>query len=70
MKKRLSVREELRGKTEMNLENENDLFLRLEEIEKNGEIVASLAKSDWLFMGISFFGFGILPLLYYGIKLI
>jgi hypothetical protein len=35
MENTLSVREELAGKTEMNAENEQDLFERLEQIEKD-----------------------------------
>lgn len=70
MENRISIREELGGKTEMNSENENDLFLRLEEIERDGKIADPLPKSDWILIGVIFFALGILPLLYYAIKLL
>lgn len=69
MENRKSIREELTGKTEMSPENENDLFLRLEEIETEGKIVDSLPKADWVGIAVTFFVLGILPLLYYAIKL-
>ncbi|MDF3001826.1 MAG: hypothetical protein K0Q48_1945 [Bacillota bacterium] len=64
-----SIREELTGKTEMSPENENDLLIRLEEIERDGKVVDPLPKSDWIGIAITFFVLGLLPLLYYAIKL-
>jgi len=69
MENRKSVREELTGKTEMNSENENDLFIRLEEIEKDQAIVESLPKSDWIGIVATFVILGIMPLLYYAFTL-
>jgi len=70
MENRKSIREELGGKTDMNAENENDLFQRLEEIERNGEIVEALPKQDWIMIGITFLLIGIGPLLYYAVTLL
>lgn len=67
---RKSVREELAGKTEMSPENEEDLFERLEEIEKNNDLAAPLSGGDWLVIAAFFAIFGILPLIYYGIRLL
>ena len=64
-----SIREELMGKTEMSPENENDLFMRLEEIEKDGKVVDPLPKADWIGIAVTFLVLGIFPLLYYAIKL-
>jgi len=69
MEKRRSVQEELTGKTEMSPENESDLFARLEEIERGGRIVDPLPKSDWIGIALTFFGLGVLPLLYYAVTL-
>ncbi len=69
MENRKSVREELTGKTEMSPENENDLFARLEEIERDGKIVDSLPKADWIGIALTFFVLGVFPLLYYAFKL-
>lgn len=69
MENRLSVREELTGKTEMSPENENDLFERLEEIERDGKIADPLPKADWIAIAVTFFVLGVFPLLYYAIKL-
>ena len=69
MKDRISIREELTGKTEMSAENESDLFARLEEIEQDGAIVGPLPQGDWIGIVASFFLLGILPLLYYAVKL-
>ena len=69
METRKTIREELTGKTELSPEYENDLFIRLEQIEKDGNVIESLGKSDWILMGIAFFGFGIFPLLYFAFKL-
>lgn len=69
MENRRSIRDELMGKTDMNTENENDLFLRLEEIERDGEIATALPKSDWIMIGFAFLLIGIGPLLYYAITL-
>jgi hypothetical protein len=65
----MSIRKELTGKTEMSPENENDLIIRLEEIERDGKIVDSLPKADWIGIAVTFFVLGIFPLLYYAIKL-
>lgn len=65
----MSIREELAGKTEMSPENENDLFIRLEEIERDGKVVDPLPKADWIGIAVTFFALGIFPLLYYAIKL-
>ncbi len=70
MRNMISVRDELAGKTEMSPENENDLFSRLEEIERDGTIVAPLPKSDWIGIAAAFFTLGVLPLLYYAFKLL
>lgn len=70
MESRISIREELAGKTDMNAENEKDLFLRLEEIERDGEIVAALPKQDWVMIGITFLLIGIGPLLYFALTLL
>ena len=64
-----SIREELTGKTEMSPENENDLFIRLEEIERDGKVVDPLPRADWIGIAVTFFVLGIFPLLYYAIKL-
>jgi len=69
MENTLSVREELAGKTEMNAENEQDLFERLEQIEKDGQVVDSLKRADWIGIFVTFFAFGVGPLLYYAVKL-
>jgi hypothetical protein len=69
MENRKSIREELTGKTEMSPENEADLFAKLEEIERDGKIVDSLPKADWIGIVVAFFALGIIPLLYYAIKL-
>lgn len=69
MENRISVREELAGKTEMSPENENDLFIRLEEIEADEIIVEPLPKADWIGIAATFFLIGILPLLYYAFTL-
>lgn len=69
MENTLSIREELAGKTEMNAENEQDLFDRLEQIEKDGRVVDSLSKADWIGILITFFVLGVGPLLYYAVKL-
>jgi hypothetical protein len=69
MENTISVREELAGKTEMNAENEQDLFDRLEQIEKDGQVVDSLSKADWIGIYITFFALGVGPLLYYAVKL-
>lgn len=69
MENTLSVREELAGKTEMNAENEQDLFDRLEQIEKDGRVVDSLSKADWIGIFVTFFVLGVGPLLYYAVKL-
>jgi len=69
MENRKSIREELTGKTEMNPENENDLFVRLEEIERDGKVVDPLPKADWIGIAVTFFVLGIFPLLYYAVKL-
>lgn len=69
MENRKSVREELAGKTEMSPENENDLFMRLEEIETDGAVVEPLSKADWVGIAATFFILGILPLLYYAFTL-
>ena len=70
MENRMSIRDELGGKTDMNEENEKDLFLRLEEIERDGEIVEALPKQDWVMIGITFLFIGIGPLLYYAVTLL
>jgi len=69
MENTLSVREELAGKTEMNAENEQDLFDRLEQIEKDGQVVDTLSKADWIGILVAFFALGVGPLLYYAVKL-
>lgn len=69
MEKRLSVREELAGKTEMNAANEEDLFRRLEQIEAEGHVLASLSRKDWIGIWVTFFLLGICPLLYYAVQL-
>ena len=69
MENRKSVREELTGKTDMSAESENDLFERLEEIERDGQVVDSLGKSDWIGIAATFFILGIGPLLYYAFQL-
>jgi hypothetical protein len=69
MENTLSVREELAGKTDMNAENEQDLFDRLEQIERDGQVVDSLSKADWIGIYIAFFALGVCPLLYYAVKL-
>jgi hypothetical protein len=69
MENTLSIREELAGKTEMNAENEQDLFDRLEQIERDGQVVDSLLKADWIGIFITFFVLGVGPLLYYAVKL-
>ncbi len=69
MEHTLSVREELAGKTEMNAENEQDLFDRLEQIEKDGQVVDTLSKADWIGILVAFFALGVGPLLYYAVKL-
>jgi hypothetical protein len=69
MENTLSIREELAGKTEMNAENEQDLFDRLEQIERDGQVVDSLSKADWVGIVVTFFGLGIGPLLYFAVKL-
>ncbi len=69
MENRLSIREELTGKTDMSPENENDLFDRLEEIERDGQVVDPLPRSDWALIAVTFLVFGIFPLLYYAFKL-
>jgi hypothetical protein len=69
MESRKSIREELTDKTEMSPENENDLFARLEEIERDGKIVDPLPRADWIGIAITFFVLGIFPLLYYAMTL-
>lgn len=69
MEHTLSVREELAGKTEMNAENEQDLFDRLEQIEKDGQVVDALSKADWIGIFVTFFALGVGPLFYYAVKL-
>ena len=69
MEKRLSVREELAGKTEMNAANEEDLFRRLEQIEAEGHVVDSLSRGDWIGIWLTFFLLGLCPLLYYAVQL-
>ena len=69
MENTISIREELAGKTDMNAENEQDLFDRLEQIEKDGQVVDSLSKADWIGIFIAFFALGVGPLLYYALKL-
>jgi hypothetical protein len=69
MENRLSIREELTGKTDMSPENENDLFARLEEIDRDGKVVDPLPKSDWIGILVTFFVLGVFPLLYYAIQL-
>lgn len=64
MESKLSVRAELSGKTDMSPENENDLFDRLEEIEKSDKVVDPLSKRDWIGVLATFLVLGILPLLY------
>lgn len=70
MENTLSIREELTGKTEMNPETENDLFERLEFIEREGMIVEPLPKSDWFGIVATFLILGIAPLLVYAFKLL
>lgn len=69
MENTLSIREELAGKTEMNAQNEQDLFDRLEKIEEDGQVVDSLSKADWIGIIITFFALCVGPLLYYAVKL-
>jgi hypothetical protein len=69
MEKRMSVREELAGKTEMNAVNEEDLFRRLEQIEAEGHVLPSLSRKDWVGIWVTFFVLGVFPLLYYAFKL-
>jgi len=69
MENRKTVREELEGKTEMSLENEQSLFEKLEEIERDGSIVGPLAKADWIGIAAFFLVLGIFPLIYYAVKL-
>ena len=70
MESTMSIREELTGKTDMSPENENDLFERLEEIERDDNIVAPLSKADWIGIAVSFLVLGIFPLIYYAFKLL
>ncbi len=70
MEIRKTIREELSGKTELSPANEEDLFARLEEIERDGAIVEPLGKADWIGIAVTFFGLGILPPIYYAVKLI
>lgn len=64
-----TIREFLQGKTEMNTENEEDLFARLEEIEAQGAIVPVLSKGDWIGIAAAFLFLGLVPLLYYAVAL-
>ena len=70
MENRQTVREELEGKTEMTPENENNLFEKLEEIERDGSVVGPLSKADWIGIAASFLVLGIFPLVYYAFKLL
>lgn len=70
MNNKLSIQEELSGKTEMNSENEKDLFNRLSRIEEDGQVIDSLSKADRIGIFFTFFALGIGPLIYYAFQLL
>jgi hypothetical protein len=60
-----NIPNDLKNKTGLNETYENELIQRIDEIEKQGSVVAPLTQVDWIITAVLFLFVGIAPVIYY-----
>lgn len=63
------IRKELKGRTGMMADHEEDLLERIAVIEESDGVVAPLEKADWGLVIFCILVMGIAPVIWYAVKL-